>query len=218
MILLSALAAGGVATGGNPPAANQARDRGRTPIQGMTMPRGQRQYAMDETTRRFSGTLIDAGCPDRSLMNLQFAPTPLVQAQENGGGATVSGGVSAFGVTVSPQTLEGERADVMLHQVPDIRTRQTDPSCAVTGSTKEFALLLDNGRLLNLDAGGSTLAWQGVLSTAEGREMLNGFAPGLKPNATMLGNIQGSTLVVQSPIDVEPHAGSTGSATRVKSQ
>jgi hypothetical protein len=218
MILLSALAAAGVATGGNPPAANQARVRGRTPIQGVTMPRGQRQYAIEETPRQFSGTLIDAGCRDRSLPNLVLAPEPLSSAMAvapgQSGGSTSSGGVSAFGITVSPKTLQGERADVMPHQVPDIRTRQSDPSCAVTASTREFSLILADGRMLSLDAGGSTFAWQAVYSTSEGRAMLNGVAPGLKPYATMRGFIQGSTLVVRNPLIVEPS--SRGSATRMK--
>jgi hypothetical protein len=218
LIMLSALAAAGVATGGNPPAVNQAIDRGRTPIQGVTMPPAEREYALNATPRQFSGTLIDAGCHDRSLLNLGFAPEPLSSSLAEAGGKvkdhTSAGGVSAFGITVSRQTLEGERADAMAHQVPDIRTRQSDPSCAVTGSTKEFSLLLANGRLLNLDPGGSTFAWQAVFATSEGRAMLNGFAPGLKPYATMRGYLQGSTLVVQHPFNVQPS--SQGFATRMK--
>ena len=56
----------------------------------------------------------------------------------------------------------------MAHQNPDLRTRQQDPNCAVSGSTVSFAILLDDGRLLNLDEGGNTLVGQAVHATRPG--------------------------------------------------
>jgi hypothetical protein len=202
---------------------NQAMERGRTQTQGATMPPGERERAMAEINRQYSGMLIDAGCPNRSPYNLSLPPESFSVAIAGAGGnannqPAPGGGVSAFGITVSPQTIQKERADIMPHQVPDMRTRQRDPTCAVTARTKDFALLLASGRLLNLDPGGNTLAWQGLQATAQGRAMLNGEAPGMKPAGSMLGYIDGSTLVVQSPVEVWENlpAPSSGSATRTK--
>src|SRR5579884_1150960 len=90
------------------------------------------------------GTLLDAGCRDRSSMNLRAAPqkfTPAVPVQP---------ATSSSGVSVDSKTANAERADVVMHQVPDLATRQEDPSCAITGGTRAYAVLLDDGKLLDL--------------------------------------------------------------------
>jgi len=148
----------------------------------------------------YSGLLIDAGCSDRTALNLSIPPEPLSSAIPAAPGASST---SPAGITVAPQTLAGERQDIVPHQVPDILTRQNDPTCAVTGSTSAFALLLANGQLVNLDPGGNTFAWQAIQSSEPGRALLNGQGPGLKPAAEMVGFLSGSTLVVQGPITVE---------------
>ncbi len=221
---LPAAAAALALAGGGRAVVNQAMERGRTQIQGTTMPLREQERSIMAIPSQFSGVLIDAGCSNRSLYNLSIPPESLSAAMAGAGGsatapATAGGGVSAAGITVSPQTIESERADIMPHQVPDMRTRQRDPTCAVTARTRDFALLLANGRLLNLDAGGNTLAWQGLQATTEGRAMLNGEGPGLKPAGRMVGYIEGSTLVVESPVTVEanpPAPPARGSATRTK--
>ncbi len=146
----------------------------------------------------YSGTLIDAGCSNRTSFNLSVPPERLAPAE-----AAAPSNAPASGVSVSPETLAAERADIIPHQVPDILTRQTDPTCSVMANTAAFALLLANGQLVNLDPGGNTFAWQAIQSSEGGRALLNGTGPGLKPSAEMVGFLSGSTLVVQGPITVE---------------
>lgn len=224
LLALAAALSGLALAGGGLAMANQARDRGSTPIQQSTMPRTEREPYGAVIARPYRGLLVDAGCADRTLHNLRLPPAPFASSIAGLPPGTPSANQgSAYGITVSPQTLEGERADIMPHQVPDMRTRQKDPTCAITGSTTAFSLILPNGRLLNLDAGGNTYAWQGVYSTAAGRAMLNGMAPGFKPFASLKGFIQGSTLVVETPIEVAEMAPlapppSGGMATRMKAR
>lgn len=145
-----------------------------------------------------AGILVDASCDNRSALNLrqqpELAPAPLPQQS--------SGGVSAFGVTVDARTLALERAGVMEHHVPDLRMRQPDLTCAVTGDTRSFALLMDDGRLVNLDEGGNTMASEFLHADAAGRALLNGTGPALKPRVTIKGRIHMTRLVVEQFIKV----------------
>jgi hypothetical protein len=140
-----------------------------------------------------TGILVDGSCDDRSALNLrqkpQMAPAPLP--------SQATGGVSAKGVTVDAQTLARERSDALAHQVPDLRMRQPDLTCAITGGTKSYALLRDDGQLLNLDEGGNTLAAQFLQSSPEGRALLNGSGPALKPRVIIHGRLEKSKLIVQ---------------------
>jgi len=165
-----------------------------------------------------SGTLVDAGCQNRSAENLASPPMPLntvspaeppqEQASSNSARAQLgfanreveppSAPVTASGITVDKQTLDSEREDIVSHQSKDLFTRQPDDSCAISGDTKAFALLTDKGRLLNLDGGGNTWAWQAVQSTDAGRANLNGTGPAFKPHVTVKGQIWADQLIVQS--------------------
>jgi hypothetical protein len=162
------------------------------------------------------GILVDAGCRDRSQLNLTRpsipvnergpAETPEQTATENAqraqmGYATAQSQprnppISASGITVDSKTLDTERSDVLQLQVPDRVTRQEDPACGITGRTSNFAFLMDNGRLLDLDAGGDVWAWQAVQASSAGQAMLNGKGPAVKPRTTITGRIEGDTLVV----------------------
>jgi hypothetical protein len=108
--------------------------------------------------------------------------------------------VSAAGVTVDADTLQKERSDIMAHQVPDLRMRQPDATCAITGGTRSFAVLMDNGRLLNLDEGGNTLATQSLLADPEGRALYNGTGPAVKPRVVIQGRIHGDKLIVDQVV------------------
>lgn len=187
---------------------NMVRDRGQTRVQDNreTMTRGRvgSQEMMPQNELTLGGVLVDASCEDRSAANLRAHPVPLAAqlpaqpstAQQNN--PPKQGSVTAGGITVDAATIERERADIMAHQVPDMLTRQEDPTCAITASTRGYALLMDNGRLLNLDEGGNTLATAGVLADARGRAMLNGQAPGIKPRAVVKGWVYGDRVVVDT--------------------
>jgi hypothetical protein len=166
----------------------------------------------------FTGTLVDAGCRDRSQGNLvsppipfsQVAPSepPEEQAFENAQRAKTGfaghgvepqpPGITAFGITIDKQTLDQQQADALPHQTPDLYTRQPDSSCAITGDTGAFALLTDKGQLLNLDSGGNTWAWQAMQSSDAGRATLNGTGFGFKPRVVVKGETSADTLVVES--------------------
>jgi hypothetical protein len=175
---------------------NMAKDRGQTPIQdeSQTLTRGrlghQGPSPRDQLT--FNGTLLDAGCDDRSALNLRLPPMIVPEPLP----PQTKGGVSAKGVTVEAGTLAKERAGIMEHQVPDLRMRQPDLTCAITGSTRSFALLLDDGRYVNLDQGGNTFAQQFLQADAAGRALLNGTGPAIKPRVAILGRIHGDQLIV----------------------
>ena len=164
-----------------------------------------------------AGILVDAGCHDRSSQNLLRTPTPFnalapaepPQEQASANSARAKEGfasreapqsqaVTASGITVDKQTLETEQADVLPHQGKDLYTRQPDSSCAITGDTKAFALLTDDGRLLDLNEGGNTFAWQAVQSSTAGRGVLNGAGSPFKPRAVVRGEIRGDQLIVSS--------------------
>lgn len=152
----------------------------------------------------FHVTLLDAGCEDRSLANLRTPPETLAQALPAAASKQLnSGSVSTRGISVDAKTVQTERDGVLEHLVPDMVSRMSDPTCAVTGGTRSFAALLDDGRLLNLDEGGTTLALEAVESSVQGRAMLNGTGPSLKPRATINGMILHNRIIVHQ-ITLEP--------------
>jgi hypothetical protein len=190
--------------------ANEVKDRGATPVQSGPAP-----------PVVLYGTLVDAGCRNRTALNLKQAPETFAAAApaqtaadaQSGAQARTAQGyqnpsapsqqpntqVSVNGVTVDPKTLAAERHDVLEHQVPDLRSRQMDPTCAITGATHSFALVLtDNGRMLNLDEGGNTFANEAVQGSPDGRTMMSGNGGGFKPAAVVKGNIHADRVVVQS--------------------
>ena len=181
---------------------NMVRSRGQTPVEDQreTMSRGrvgwQPMMPMGEVT--VTGILIDGSCEDRTSLNLRSRPLPLPPAPPS----QSSGAVAAAGISVNAQTVEREHADVTAHLVPDMRTRQEDPTCAVTASTSLYAVLTDSGRLLNLDQGGNTLMSQAISSDPRGRAMLNGQGPGIKPRITLKGRIFDDKVIVDSVVNV----------------
>lgn len=172
---------------------NMTHDRGRTPV------------ARIGKIVNLSGVLFDAGCKDRSAMNLaapaeSIATSAPAESPDEATAAKNSsnlGPSSAHGITVDAATVAAERADILPHEVGDLRTREADPSCALTGATSAYAVRLDDGRLLNLDAGGNTLASEAVLQSQRGRDMLNGAAYGFKPRVKVTGQIRGDRVVVE---------------------
>jgi hypothetical protein len=157
-------------------------------------------------TMTWRGTLVDAGCSDRSTANLRksAAAGPATApdkasadpADAPDGSAAKNGAVSAQGISIDEKTAQAERGDSLKKHTQDHLTRQADPSCAINGSTSAFALLLSNGTLLNLDAGGNTKAAELIQSTPRGMAMLNGTAAGEKPTAVIKGARQGDELHV----------------------
>lgn len=175
------------------------RDRGQTrpadASQSLTRGRLGTQNPLPKGVREYSGTLVDATCNDRTSLNLREQPTKPAMATTDSAPEGREG--SASGVNVDAQTMQNERGDALAHQVPDLMTRQPDPSCAITGGTREFALLTGEGRLLNLDEGGTTYAWQALNSLPEGRAVLNGTGGGVKPQVVVRGRVQGDRLIVE---------------------
>jgi hypothetical protein len=181
-----------------------------------TLDRG--RLGSQESMPPLNGVLVDGNCRDRSEANLTRPPVPLSQrgpaeppelaATQNAarakiGYATAStqpftGGISAQGITVNPQALELEQADVLQLQVPDRTSRQSDLTCAITAETSNFAFLMDNGRLLDLDGGGNAWAWQAVQSSSEGQAMLNNKGAAVKPKVSINGTIIRDRLIVNS--------------------
>jgi hypothetical protein len=178
---------------------NMVQKRGQTPVQDQreTMTRGRigSQVMMPKDQITVTGILVDASCEDRTSVNLRSAPLPLPTVKPV---PPSSGAVSAGGVSVSAQTMENERGDVAAHLVPDIVARQEDPTCAVTATTRGYAVLTDKGRLLNMDEGGNTLTNQAVQSDPRGRAMLNGQGPGIKPRIAVKGWIFDDKVIVDS--------------------
>jgi len=152
--------------------------------QRMAIPHGSR-----ETLR---GVLIDGSCQDRSLWNLERAPETLSAAIP----ALPGGAASGQGISVDSKTLAKERSDVVPVMNPDLASRQSDPTCALKAGTRAYALLLDNGRLLDLDDGGDTYAALAVQNSAPGRALINARGPGIKPRVTVSGTVQGDRIFV----------------------
>ena len=161
------------------------------------------QAVGSQTTNTLQGVLFDAGCKDRSALNLSSPPEtlsaakPAETAAESQAKAKNTGAVSSHGINVDAKTIAAERADVLPHQVADLRTRQADPTCALTGSTVGYSLLLDDGRILNLDEGGNTMANEAVVLSKEGRAMLNGSGYGFKPRVRVVGRVRGDRVIVE---------------------
>ena len=86
----------------------------------------------------------------------------------------------------------------MEHQTPDHLSRQLDPSCAISGATRSFALYTAQGELLNLDYGGSTRAYEAFQSSRRGRAVMNGRALSWKPWAEVDGTRRGDTIRVDT--------------------
>lgn len=145
----------------------------------------------------FSGLLVDASCVERTPADLRQPPESMAAKQPaQPPGAPPMREGSAFGITVDASTLAAEHADIEPHLVPEIFSRQPDPSCAISSSTSAFALLLDNNRLLNLDDGGNTFVSQALLSDPSARAMLNGTGPAVKPWTIARGIAYGDKLTV----------------------
>ncbi len=171
--------------------ANEDRDRGATPL-----------YTGPAPTVTLYGTLVDAGCRNRTALNMSLPSLPFAVAAPAQTPADLQSGsqmraaqgyanatqpaqqqnppISASGINVDPKTLAAERSDVLEHQVPDLHSRQMDPTCAITGATHAFSIVLKEGRMLNLDDGGNTYATVAIQGSAAGRAMLNGNGGGLE--------------------------------------
>lgn len=181
---------------------NMVRDRGRTPVQPpgqvLTYGRVGTQDSVPYGPVTVRGLLVDAGCRNRSTSNLYKPVTPLPAATPNGamqGGN--SGPNSVNGITVDQQTLAQERADILPHLVPDMLARQADQTCSVTGQTTQYSVLLQNGRFIDLDYAGDTLANEVVFATPQGQAMLNGTGPGVKMQVTVSGRVTGNRIFVE---------------------
>jgi hypothetical protein len=172
----------------NPAEQKQSEVRGQTPENnervGRTPPTNKhRKPGGKEMT--VTGILIDAGCQDRTALNLARPP-------RNRTGATPPDGPDADR-NINP---EAERAGAIAQQVPETINRQPDMTCAVTEATRGFALLLDDGRLVNLDEAGNTRAIDAVGRSAAGRAMLNGKGPAVKPKVEVTGRFLEERLLV----------------------
>jgi hypothetical protein len=188
---------------------NEDRDRGATPL-----------YTGPAPIVTLYGTLVDAGCRNRTALNMSLPSVPFSAAAPAQSPAAVQAGsqmragqgyqdasqpanqqnppISAYGVNVDSKTLAAERSDVLEHQVPDLHSRQMDPTCAITGATHAFSIVLKDGRMLNLDDGGNTYATVAVQGSAAGRAMLDGKGGGLKPDVVIKGRMRADKVVVQS--------------------
>ena len=138
----------------------------------------------------WTGILVDAGCLNRDAWTLRSPPIQQL--------ATEPGARSVSGITIAPRVLKAERAEATLPDTPDHASRYSSASCALTAETRAFALLQDDGHLLNLDEGGNTLALESFQSTPAGHSILNGKTGGLKPRVRVEARRQGDTLKADS--------------------
>lgn len=192
---------------------NMVRVRGQTPVADptQTMSRGRMgsQTMLPMQPLTFSGVLVDSSCAERTPELLRQPPESLEAKQAAGStgpvqAAPIGGSASALGITVDPQTLAAERADIVPHLVPDILSRQPDPTCAVTASTSTFALLMEDDRLFNLDDGGNTLVSAALMSYPAAVAMLNGKGPGVKPFTVTKALPYGDRLFVRQVVQLGP--------------
>jgi hypothetical protein len=182
---------------------NEIRDRGQTPVQppGQSFDYGRigTQASVPYGPVTLRGTLVDAACQNRTNPNLYKAPESVPATMPPAGAmqAPSAGASSAGGISVNARTLAAERADILAHQTAEMRSRQEDMTCAITASTKEYGLVLPNGRYLDLDYGGDTLANEAVYGTPQGQGMLNGTGPGVKLPVTVKGRVFGDKVIVE---------------------
>lgn len=152
----------------------------------------QRMEALHGTNETIHGVLVDAGCADRSVWNMARPAEPLAAAIAPAQAPTPAGqAVQSHGIAIDAKTVAAERQDVTPMMIQDMSTRQSDPTCALKASTRDYAVLLDSGRLLDLDSGGNTYASLAVQNSSQGRAMMNGHGPGFKPHVTVTGTVQG---------------------------
>jgi hypothetical protein len=152
---------------------------------------GRGGHAEPHDVAAWSGTLLDASCTDRSLENLRAQPSDVLATDKNPQ-------KKAVGITVDPKTLKAERAEATMPQTADHASRYSSASCALTADTKAFLLLLADGKILTLDEGGNTLAFEAFQASPAGAAILNGKVGGLKPKATVKGVVSGGRLRVRS--------------------
>ena len=182
---------------------NDVQQRGQTPVQapGQSPDTGRigEQAPVPNAPVRLHGLLLDASCPNRSNPNLYAMPesVPLTMPSAGVVQQRSAGASSARGITVNTATVDTERADIMAHQVPDMRSRQASETCAITASTREYGLALPNGRFVDLDAGGNTLANELVYDTPQGQQMLNGIGPAVKLRVDVVGRVVGDKVIVE---------------------
>jgi len=148
-----------------------------------------RMESLHGTRETLDGVLIDAGCGDRSLWNMARPAESLSAAIPAAGAAAPN-----HGIAVDAKTLAAERKDVIPVMNPDLSARQSDPTCAIKAGTRAYAVLLHNGRLLDLDDGGNTYAALAVQNSTPGRAMINARGPGFKPRVTVTGTVQGDRI------------------------
>jgi hypothetical protein len=156
------------------------------------------EHARAEAPAVLRGILIDGSCRDFSRFNLRQPPQALPAPPKDSNAKTSGGGATASGIIVDARTLDAERADVMPHQVADLVSRQSDPTCAIKANTHAYALLLADGRVADLDEGGNTFADAAVKADPQGRAMLAGQGAGFKPIVDVTGRVQGSRIVASS--------------------
>src|SRR5690349_15299978 len=119
---------------------NEDQDRARKPEPDIRRVESHFSERLPTGPYWLQGTLVDAACPDRSMLNLSQPPETNTTTARPGGSEqeadrvapAETGGVAAHGISVDAQTLARERADVMAHRVQDLAGRQLDPTCAIT--------------------------------------------------------------------------------------
>jgi hypothetical protein len=144
-------------------------------------------------TRTWTGILLDAGCPMREAVTPGVPPageqvrSPEPQAAE-----------APPPAAPAPVPGDPQREDVLRLLTPDLRARQMDMSCAITGHTRGFAIWLPDGQVKRFDEGGNTRALAAFQATPQGQAVLAGRTPGSNPRAQITGHEQGDRLVVQA--------------------
>lgn len=168
---------------------NQDRTRGQShpPDESQSWTRGRlgTQAPLPGKAADFNGVLIDASCDDRTALNLArpvVADTAPAAPQPN--------------AERSAPATQGTPPEVTAQMTADAAARHSDRSCAVSAGTRGYAILTNEGRLLNLSEGGNTLVLQGLHGNTAGRAMLNGTGPAIKPHVTIRGRVQGDRLIV----------------------
>jgi hypothetical protein len=170
---------------------NQSIDRGKAVPAPNDRGKFHTERGLAPAASSFHGVLLDGSCAELATLNLR--DTPMRQPA-----VTPQGTANRSKLEAKGATIERERADAMAQQVRDQYGRQPDLSCAVTAGTSGFAVLLDNGRLVDLDSGGAMHALEALRSSSQGRAMLDGSGPALKPRVQLSGWVSGTRLITQS--------------------